>query len=52
MGENQSKSKPPKLDDLVAVKDLRYGGPIRVDSYSQKAYQTLFVDEISHASFR
>ena len=52
MGENQSKTRPPKLDDLISVKDIRYGGAIRVDSYSQKAYQTLFIDEISNKSFR
>ena len=52
MGENQSRSRPPKLDDLIAVKDIRYGGAIRVDSYSQKAYQTLCIDEVSNESFR
>ncbi len=44
MGENQSKDEPPILDDLIAVKDNKYGGAIRVDSYSQKAYQTFCID--------
>ena len=52
MGENQSKDEPPHLNDLVAVTDNRYGGSIRVDSYSQKAYQTFSIDEVSNGSFR
>ena len=52
MGEIQAKDQPPPLDDLVKVTDNRYGGNIRVDSYSKKAYQTLFIDTVRHDSFR
>ena len=48
MGENQSKNLPPNLGGLQAVNDVRYGGEIRVDLYSNKAYQTLLIDEISN----